>query len=172
MASDGTDQEMVTGKLLDYQRPAVSPDGSKIAFVSTETGSAQIYVTNADGSNLKQLTHTVGPDRWPGWPPKGNASPAWSPNGGKIAFVSWRNGNPDIYLMNRDGSNQNRLTHTEERDENPVWSPSGNYLLFQSNRNLEKDAEIFVMRRDGSAPRPLTNYTREDVLPVWIPPRQ
>lgn len=161
--ANGTDPQ----RLTDHgAAPVWSPDGHKIAFVSRVTGSAQIYVMNADGSTVRQLTHTVGPARWPGWPSNGDGSPVWSPNGQKIAFESGRNGTPDMYLINRDGSNQKRLTYSVKQDKNPTWSPSGDHLLFQSDRERANDAEIFLMARNGSNPRPLSNYSREDVLRV------
>lgn len=166
---DGSNRQRLTSH---GSSPTWSPDGEEIAFVSGKTGSGQIYVVNADGKNLRQLTSTVGPDRWPGWPPKGNATPAWSPDGETIAFTSWRNGDPDIFVMDKDGLRQRQLTASDERDIYPVWSPFGRYLLFQSDRNQKMTAEIFIMKRDGSAAQPLTNYTRGDVLPAWVPARQ
>lgn len=82
-----------------------SPDGTKIAFISTATGEAQIYVADADGSNVKQLTTG-----------STNAQPMWAPDGRRILFSSNRaskNGNEfELYVMNSDGSDQRMLAIT------------------------------------------------------------
>ena len=80
--------------------PAWSPDGSRIAFESFRDRNHEIYVMNADGSDVIQLTDNRGFDR----------SPAWSPDGSRIAFDSDRDGNDEIYVMNADGSGQTNLT--------------------------------------------------------------
>ena len=73
-----------------------SPDGSKILFVSTADGDADIYVANADGTNPQKLTNNN----------KVDASPHWSPDGKKIIFVSDRSGAFEIYTMDPNGKNQ------------------------------------------------------------------
>src|SRR5437868_1722235 len=72
-----------------------SPDGTKIAFSSNADGNPEIYVMNADGSGIKQLTDNSAID----W------NPSWSPDGKKIAFTSGRDGDFDVYVMDADGSN-------------------------------------------------------------------
>jgi len=76
-----------------------SPDGTRIAFISTATGEAQVYVANADGSNVKQLTSG-----------STNAQPVWSPDGSRIMFSSNRQkpgGNEfELFIMNADGTDQ------------------------------------------------------------------
>jgi TolB protein len=67
---------------------------------------------NADGTGQTNLTKNVAGD----W------SPAWSPDGKKIAFVSQRDGNLEIYVMNADGTGQTRLTDNPAPDEYPAWS--------------------------------------------------
>ena len=58
------------------------------------------------------------------------AAPAWSPDGRKIAFVSDRDGNSEIYVMNADGSGQRRLTRNPAYDADPAWSPDGRTIAF------------------------------------------
>ena len=76
--------------------PMYSPDGLKIAFISTHDGDPEIFVMNADGTNLKKLTDNTAVD----------AAPSWSPDGGKIVFTSDRSGSFELYRMNADGSQQ------------------------------------------------------------------
>ena len=69
---------------------------------------------NPDGSGLKNLT---------GHPSRDNA-PAWSPDGKRIAFLSYRDGNKEIYVMNADGSEQRRLTDSPDLDGDICWAPN------------------------------------------------
>ena len=80
-------------------------------------------------------------------------TPALKANG-KIAFVSRRDGNDEIYVMNPDGSNQTNLTNNSADDYAPAWSPEGAKIAFVSNRN--GNSQIFVMNADGSDPVQLT----------------
>jgi len=76
--------------------PIYSPNGLKIAFISTHDGDPEIFVMNADGTGLKKLTDNADVD----------AAPSWSPDGGKIVFTSDRGGSFELYRMNADGSQQ------------------------------------------------------------------
>jgi TolB protein len=89
-----------------------SPDGTQIVFVS-RGNNWDIYVVNADGTNLRRLTNT----------PADNVQPVWSPEGTKIAFASKRFGNWQIYVMNADGTNLRRLTNIPAGAQWPSWSP-------------------------------------------------
>jgi len=93
--------------------PAWSPDGTKIAFRSTRSGVSDLYVMNADGSGVTQLTSDSATE----------GRPAWSPEGTKIAFASTRDGNWEIYVMNVDGSGVTRITDNPASDTWPSWSP-------------------------------------------------
>jgi WD40 repeat protein len=87
----------------------------------------------------------------------------------QIAFVSYRDGNSEIYVMNADGKQAN-LTDHAARDANPAWSPDGRRLAFVSRRdgNNETD-EIYVKNADGSGLTRLTNNTADDMSPAWSP---
>lgn len=82
---------------------------------------------------------------------------------GKIAFVSNRIGNPEIYVMNPDGTGQMRLTNNLKNDTSPVWSPDGTKIAFMSDR--DGNPEIYVMNADGSGQTRLTNNPAFD---GWI----
>src|SRR5438270_135342 len=93
----------------------------------------------------------------------GGADPSTS----RIAFVSPRDGNREIYVMAADGSAQTRLTNVPGIDEQPSWSPDGSRIAFTSHR--DGNAEIYVMNADGSAQTRLTNTAAEDRSPRWSP---
>ena len=133
-------------------QPTWSPDSAKIAFMSRRDGNPEIYMMNADGSGLTNLTNNAA----------GDEHPVWSPDGTKIAFVSRRDGNQEIYVMNADGTGQTRLTNNAVRDDYPAWSPDSEKIAFDSN------AEIYVMNADGTGLTNLTNNAA-DSYPAWLP---
>ena len=95
----------------------------------------------------------------------------------QIAFVSHRDGNPEIYVMDADGGNPRNLTNNRDKDYSPSWSPDGKRIVFMSNRDghLRDDIpgistyEIYVMDADGGNPQNLTNDPRDDRNPSWSP---
>jgi len=102
---------VLTG-VLTGQAPVAQALTGKIAFESDRAGNYDdIYLMNADGSGVTRLTHNLA---WDG-------SPAWSPDGSKIAFESYRTGNGDIYAVNTDGTAITRLTRNVAPDGQPAW---------------------------------------------------
>ena len=93
----------------------------------------------------------------------------------RIAFVSSRNGNAEIYVMDADGSNQRRLTNHPDRDFSPSWSPDGKRIAFVSNRDGHVNIrgrltyEIYVMDANGENQQNLTNDPSNDRSPSWSP---
>lgn len=137
----------------------------RIAFVSErDSGDAEIYIMNADGSGEKRLTASAGHD----W------SPAFSPDGTRIAYASSRDAVTqdvhNIYSMDVSGKNVVRLTFNRAWDDFPSWSPDGRRLAFVST--ADNNAEIFVMNSDGTDVRRLTYVARDDVEPAWSPDGQ
>ena len=156
--SDGSGLRNLTAKLAVGIRPshgigpgpdpAWSPDGQMIAFARLNPGPRSdfpaglgepIYVVKADGSRLRNLTPK---------PVGAYTDPAWSPDGRKIAFVSKRDGNSDVYVMNANGKGQRNLTRNPAYDADPAWSPDGRKIAFVSNR--DGSYGVYVMNADGS----------------------
>jgi Tol biopolymer transport system component len=139
-----------------------SPNSKKLAFPSDRTGVALIYTVNADGTDLRRLTDS------------GNdGTPAWSPDGRTIAFVSEAsNFTPDIYLMKADGSDQRQLTRSNDYPgpTDPAWSPDGRNIAF-----IDENHALEVMRSDGSqrelvnSPPATSPLPSEDSSPAWSP---
>jgi Tol biopolymer transport system component len=161
MNSDGSGQTNLTNSPSADFYPQWSPDRSRIAFHSYESGdiggNAEIYVMAADGSDWIRLTRNVASDKFPNW----------SPDGGRLVFVSDRDGDFEIYAVRSDGSQARRLTSEPARDYFPAWSPSGDRILFESDR--DGDVEIYVMGADGGNPINLTQNSAADSLASWSP---
>jgi len=104
------------------------PANGLIAFYWDRDGNPDIYVIGVDGSGLVRLTND----------PAFDDSPAISPDGKRIAFLTARHDpNPqfpnlkyEIYVVDVDGSNLRRLTHTEAAEDHPAWSPDGRKIIF------------------------------------------
>jgi Tol biopolymer transport system component len=107
----------------DY--PAFSPDGRRVAFASNRTGSNEIWVAHADGSDSRQVTFHRGPLV---------ISPRWSPDGKRLVYSSQVRGNRDIYVMAAEGAQSVRLTWEASQEENPSWSRDGRWIYFRSDR--------------------------------------
>jgi Tol biopolymer transport system component len=171
MNVDGSGVRRLTNHSAFDVWPTWSPDGTRIAFTSNRDGKySGIYVMNADGSGLTRLTNFVRPSGplWVGGGLIGDAYPAWSPDGTNIAFSSYRDGEPEIYVMNADGNGMNRLTTNQAHEWfGPSWSPDGTHIAFKSNR--DGNDEIYVMNADGSGQTRLTNNPANDREPSWSP---
>ena len=126
---------------IGASQAAWAPDGRKVTFVSRSAeiigGSywLQVYVIDADGSNLKMITRS----------PHSTFVPNWSPDGTAIAFVIEYDGvRVNIFEISAAGGNLKRLTAGPKFDGRPAYSPDGRKLAFESNRN--GNYEIYVMQ--------------------------
>jgi Tol biopolymer transport system component len=146
-------------------KTSFSPDGTRIAFQSKRGGDGnwEIWVMNADGSNLHAITNDPGAALW-------SAEPDWSPDGTKIAFTSTRVGTDrEIWVMNADGSAPQQLTNNAVEDGLPAWSPDGKRIAYNSNQ--DGNNEIWVINADGSGQTQLTNTagTVTNFAAAWQP---
>ncbi|MCH8274254.1 MAG: PD40 domain-containing protein [Armatimonadetes bacterium] len=96
---------------------------------------------------------------------KVDSSPAFSPDGPKIAFASTRDANWEIYIMNADGSGQTNLTNNVAYDDVPAFSPDGSMIAFTSYRDGNR--EIYIMNANGSGQTNLTSNAAEDDKPSF-----
>ena len=147
---------------------------TRIAFMSTRSErNGEIFVMNSDGKRVRRLTNH----------PQYDSVPAWSPDGKKITFASFRDLHEpngiifaEIYVMNPDGTNPINLTQSPERaDFSSSWSPDGKQIAFTSDEGWKWDGSggshrnIWVMDADGGNPRNLTNHGAKDRSPDWSP---
>jgi Tol biopolymer transport system component/DNA-binding winged helix-turn-helix (wHTH) protein len=106
----------------DDYTPDYSPDGRKIVFASTRSGSSEIWLANANGSNPTQLTSIGGPL---------TSNPRWSPDGTTIVFDSRISGVPQLYTLDPVSREMRRLTSRPWRQNEPCWSRDGKWIYFQ-----------------------------------------
>ncbi len=137
--------------------PTPNPNMSRIAFVSDREGNWDIYLMNADGSDLRNLTNNPGLD----------GHPSWSPDGSRLMFYSDRDGDRDIYVMDVDGSNVVQLTNDPGADHSPAWSPDGTRVAFISDR--EGRTNLWLMNADGSDSVNLSPRAVNARWPDWSP---
>ena len=154
-SASGAGAKNITGTRSIEVSPTWSPDGSKIAFVSDRTGSPQVYVMNSDGTNVRKISSG-----------SYNTDPAWSPNPSvnRIAYVRVEGSEANIFTVNPDGSDEQRLTWASRRNENPAWSPDGHYIAFSSSRGGSND--IYIMYLNGQNQIQLTKGGGK-TFPTW-----
>lgn len=142
---------------------SAGPDWSPVTDLIVFHADYRIYTVRLDGSELQQLTDS-GLDEWA----------TWSPNGRQIAFHSWRDGDMEIFVMNRDGSNIRQVTSNRVDDGFPEWSPDGERIVFQRDvvSGERGNSDIFVINVDGTGEQRLTNNRRWDWVPNWSPDGQ
>lgn len=146
-----------------------SPDGTKIVFNSDRTGNEDLYMMDADGGNLRQITTHESDD----------IRGAWSLDGESLLFTSQRNidlmtGQIEYFIVPADGDEDDvrPLGADEIFEGGAVWSADGREMAFMSNREIENGQRVwnlYVQNADGSSLRRLTDGAGNDVFPVWRP---
>ena len=141
--------------------PNFSPDGKRIAFArrTPETNAVDIYVADAGGQNLANLTNGR----------HINTSPCWSPTGQQIAFISDRSGVRHIYIMNADGSNVRKVLNEGGNADSPDWSPDGQSIAFTWKPQRGMYQDIYVMNVVTGKIFQLTSNAGNNESPSWAP---
>ena len=154
-ATDGSELTQILSSA--YSGLSYSPDGSKVVFVSWRDATQDLYIANADGTDIVRLTNT---------PTIAEDDPAWSPDGTRIAFTSNREGNQDVYVMNVDGSGLLPLTNVPEDDFDPAWSPDSTQIVFVSTR---QGANLYLVDAGGGEVRRISFTITDPRRPAWSP---
>ena len=158
MDYDGFGQRAISAHETLSMSPDWSPTGDAIAYMSYLDGTPGIYLVEI-ASGAKRSIVTSGDM---------NISPAISPDGRKVAFArSVGNGNIEIFVANRDGTDLRRLTNYGGIDTNPAWSPTGREIAFTSNR--AGSVQIYVMSAEGTDLRRITFEGRYNDGATWSP---
>lgn len=143
--------------------PAWAPDGNTLAFSSSRSGDPEIWTCSASGFNLRRITSYRGPD----------VSPVWNPKTGtQIAWISGRTNLPQLYMMDSDGTNVQRMTDGGYATS-PSWSPNGQFLAFSWDRHYGPGApggqDIYVMDIASHRWIQLTHDIGRNDFPSWSP---
>jgi TolB protein len=154
----GKPKKLTIGRGTDNTSPSYSPDGRQIAFISGKSGSPQVYIMDADGSNVQLLTpYKPGVRSY-------RASPDWSPDGRAIAYEQ-QNGNFQLWMIDLRDRVPKQLT-SEGENEDPSWAPDGRHLVFTSSRSGEK--QLWIMDTESGRARQLT-HSKGARLAAWSP---
>jgi len=148
--------------------PSPTPVGGgygQIAFASQRTGTSQIYLINAEGSDLHPITNL----------PEGACQPSWAPDGARLVFTSPCSHNTDsyressLYLVNADGSDLTPLNSAPGGDFDPAWSPDGKYIAFTSLRDGHKEIYLMEVGTSNVTRLTISGTDDENSQPAWSP---
>jgi TolB protein len=151
-------KRITVGKGTDNTSPSYSPDGRQIAFISGKSGQPQVYIMDADGSNIQLLTPYAPGTR------SYRASPDWSPDGRAIAYEQ-QNRDFQIWMIDLRDRIPKQLT-SEGENEQPSWAPDGRHLVITSTRS--GDRQLWILDTESGRARQLT-HSRGARLGAWSP---
>ncbi len=154
---DGANVQQITRHGSISIKPQISPDASKIAYLSYKDRYAYLYLFDRRTGLSVPLSKEVGL----------NAAPGWSPDGQRLAMVLSKDANMEIYLRDVDGKNATRLTRNRFADTSPTFSPDGSRIAFVSDRG--GSAQIYVMNANGGDETRLSFQGGGSYDPVWSP---
>jgi Tol biopolymer transport system component/predicted Ser/Thr protein kinase len=147
-------QELIASSQTDFN-PAWSPDGRSIAFESLRSGTGNVWVARADGSDPMQLTRV---ETYAG-------APRWSPDSRRIVYYALDGDNRDLYVMDADGGVPRRLTHEPSWDATGTWSRDGRWIYFKSDRS--GDLQIWKVPAEGGEAKQVTRGGGYFAMESW-----
>jgi hypothetical protein len=166
MDHDGEDVQRLTWSPASEENPAWSPAWTRLAFQSDRSGNCDIFSMRADCDSTAADPETCYDLRQLTDDPTDDLLPAWSPDGRSIAFVSMRDGDPEIYVMDSNGQNQRRLTFSASSEWRPAWLPDSTGLVFVSDRSGNNDIYQLTVPEPGAGPL----ASEPEVTPVIVSP--
>ena len=161
---DGANQRRVTVNRGLNIFPVWTPDGRGILYTSYRRGYPDLFLSLIYQGVMQEPTSKHPSDALGNRPQ--NILGMMSPDGARIVFSSSRDGNSEIYVMNRDGSNVFRLTNNKAADITPTWNPQGNRIAFTSDRT--GSPQIWVIEADGTNLQKITSEPYADRA-TWSP---
>jgi TolB protein len=155
--ADGANPQSALRSREPIISPAWSPDGSRLAYVSFETGKPVVYVHTVATGARKAVANFRG----------SNSAPGWSPDGKTLAVTLTREGNSQVFLMNADGGNVRRLTSSSGIDTEPSFSPDGQSIYFTSDRG--GGPQVYRMPAKGGGAQRVTFNGDYNISPRLSP---
>jgi TolB protein len=157
MDSDGFNHSYVTAGDTLVLTPRLSPDASRLAYVSFVGGVPQVRLIDLGSSQQRPLL----PNN------QMTFAPRYSPDGSKIVFSMMLGPNSDIYVVGANGGVAQRLTTAPAIDTDPSFSPDGTRIVFESDRSGSQ--QLYIMNADGSHERRITFSGAGYATPEWSP---
>jgi Tol biopolymer transport system component/DNA-binding winged helix-turn-helix (wHTH) protein len=146
-SGNGGPPTLMIASTFDEHNPDFSPDGTKVTFISTRSGTEEVWVANVDGSGAAQMTSVGGPN---------TSNARWSPDGRTILFNSRQSGSSNLYLLEVSTRAVQQLTHDATDEYEPRWSRDGGTIYFVSTSSGR--AEVWKMPSRGG---PAVQVTRQ-----------
>ncbi|MEK7286459.1 MAG: Tol-Pal system beta propeller repeat protein TolB [Nitrospirota bacterium] len=144
-------------KLITYFTGEKGITETKIAYLSNQTGSKEVYLMDYDGANPIRMTSDASII----------LSPRWSYDAKQIGYTSYRHGSPDIYFLEIATGRRNKIFSAKGLSLSPAWSPLGDFIAFASTKGGNSD--IYRMRPDGGELKQITFHAAADFSPTWSP---
>lgn len=141
--------------------PALSPDGTRLAYTRDDGGLPRLWIANADGSGAVRVTDSLD------FAGAVDVSPTWAPASDRVAFVSTTSGSARLYVLTLATLTIAPLLPDTAPDVEPAWSPDGKSLAFTSGAN--GGSRLALLTLATGAVTPLTPASSRDGEPAWLP---